>query len=40
MPGIDKKSFSDPDEIYDFCLIRPGHRAWVLGEENCVLIDW
>jgi mannose-6-phosphate isomerase-like protein (cupin superfamily) len=24
----------------DFLFIRPGHRAWVLGEESCVLIDW
>jgi mannose-6-phosphate isomerase-like protein (cupin superfamily) len=24
----------------DCLFIRPGHRAWVLGEEGCVLIDW
>jgi hypothetical protein len=24
----------------DFLFIRPGHRAWVVGEETCVLIDW
>ena len=24
----------------DFLLIEPGHRAWVVGEEACELIDW
>lgn len=24
----------------DFLFIEPGHRAWVVGEETCVLIDW
>jgi hypothetical protein len=24
----------------DFLFIQPGHRAWVLGDETCVLIDW
>ncbi len=24
----------------DVMLIKPGHRAWVLGDEPCVLIDW
>jgi hypothetical protein len=24
----------------DVLFIPPGHRAWVLGEEPCVLIDW
>jgi len=24
----------------DALFIQPGHRAWVLGEETCVLIDW
>lgn len=24
----------------DFLFIEPGHRAWVLGDETCVLIDW
>lgn len=24
----------------DYLFIRPGHRAWVLGDEDCVLIDW
>lgn len=24
----------------DFLFILPGHRAWVLGDETCVLIDW
>jgi hypothetical protein len=24
----------------DFLVIQPGHRAWVLGDETCVLIDW
>jgi mannose-6-phosphate isomerase-like protein (cupin superfamily) len=24
----------------DALLIPPGHRAWVVGEEPCVLIDW
>ena len=24
----------------DYLFIEPGHRAWVLGEETCVLIDW
>ena len=24
----------------DYLFIRPGHRAWVVGEETCVLIDW
>jgi len=24
----------------DFLFIQPGHRAWAVGEETCVLIDW
>jgi len=24
----------------DFLFIEPGHRAWVMGDETCVLIDW
>lgn len=24
----------------DALYIPPGHRAWVLGDETCVLIDW
>jgi mannose-6-phosphate isomerase-like protein (cupin superfamily) len=24
----------------DLLFIPPGHRAWVLGDETCVLIDW
>jgi ethanolamine utilization protein EutQ (cupin superfamily) len=24
----------------DVLFIPPGHRAWVLGDERCVLIDW
>ena len=24
----------------DFLFIEPGHRAWVVGDESCVLIDW
>jgi quercetin dioxygenase-like cupin family protein len=24
----------------DFLFIEPGHRAWVVGDETCVLIDW
>lgn len=24
----------------DFLFIEPGHRAWVIGDESCVLIDW
>ncbi|HEY8168525.1 MAG TPA: hypothetical protein VIF84_07415 [Candidatus Limnocylindrales bacterium] len=26
-----------PDDALD---IQPGHRAWVVGDETCVLIDW
>jgi uncharacterized cupin superfamily protein len=24
----------------DVLFIEPGHRAWVVGDETCVLIDW
>jgi len=24
----------------DYLFIEPGHRAWVVGDETCVLIDW
>jgi hypothetical protein len=24
----------------DFLYIEPGHRAWVVGDQTCVLIDW
>jgi quercetin dioxygenase-like cupin family protein len=24
----------------EFLFIAPGHRAWVVGDETCVLIDW
>jgi hypothetical protein len=24
----------------DVLFIPPGHRAWVLGDERCILIDW
>ncbi len=27
-------------ELGDFLFIEPGHRAWVVGDESCVLIDW
>jgi hypothetical protein len=31
------------EEIGDagnYLFIEPGHRAWVLGDQTCVLIDW
>ena len=31
------------DEIGEpgnYLFIQPGHRAWVIGDETCVLIDW
>lgn len=24
----------------DFCSAPPGHDAWILGDEPCVMIDW
>ena len=24
----------------DHLVIQPGHRAWVVGDETCVLVDW
>ncbi|MFD0147194.1 MULTISPECIES: cupin domain-containing protein [unclassified Streptomyces] len=24
----------------DFMAVKPGHDAWVLGEEPCVVVDW
>ncbi len=24
----------------DHLVIEPGHRAWVVGRETCVLVDW
>lgn len=24
----------------DFAVMRPGHDAWVIGDEPCVFIDW
>jgi hypothetical protein len=27
-------------ETGDYLFIQPGHRAWVVGDDNCVLIDW
>jgi hypothetical protein len=27
-------------EPNDYVFIQPGHRAWVVGDETCVLIDW
>jgi hypothetical protein len=24
----------------EFLFIPPGHRAWVVGDDTCVLIDW
>jgi hypothetical protein len=24
----------------DVLLIPPGHRAWVVGDQTCVLVDW
>jgi len=24
----------------DFAVIPPGHDAWILGEDDCVFIDW
>jgi hypothetical protein len=24
----------------DFAVMEPGHDAWVVGEEPCVVIDW
>lgn len=24
----------------DFVQIAPGHDAWVLGDEQCVVLDW
>jgi hypothetical protein len=31
------EEFGEPG---DFLFIEPGHRAWVVGDETCVLIDW
>ena len=28
---------AEPDDVL---FIEPGHRAWVVGEEPCVLVDW
>lgn len=34
----------DGDEVIgepgDYLFIQPGHRAWVVGDDTCVLIDW
>jgi len=24
----------------DLSVIRPGHDAWIVGDEPCVVIDW
>ena len=24
----------------DIAVMAPGHNAWVVGDENCVFIDW
>jgi quercetin dioxygenase-like cupin family protein len=24
----------------DFCAIPPGHDAWIVGDELCVVVDW
>ena len=24
----------------DFATITPGHDAWVVGDEPCVMVDW
>lgn len=42
--GRMKIRMDDGDEISfgtgDFMIIPPGHDAWVLGDESCVVIDW
>jgi len=27
-------------EPEDHLFIEPGHRAWVIGDEPCILVDW
>jgi hypothetical protein len=24
----------------DYLFIQPGHRAWTIGDESCVVLDW
>ena len=24
----------------DYLFIQPGHRAWTLGDESCIVLDW
>jgi hypothetical protein len=24
----------------DFAIMAPGHDAWIVGDESCVVIDW
>lgn len=24
----------------DFAIVSPGHDAWILGDQPCVVIDW
>lgn len=42
--GIIRYQMDDGSEVVasegDALFIPPGHRAWVVGDETCVLIDW
>jgi len=42
--GRMKVVMDDSEEIEygpgDFCVIPPGHDAWTVGDEACVVIDW
>ena len=42
MSGLTRKSFDTPDETRPFedGTMAPGHDAWVVGDEPCVVIDW
>ena len=37
MAGLVKKRFEVPDETRAF--VPPGHDAWIVGDEPCVLLD-
>jgi hypothetical protein len=35
-----ESSAERPSSPGDFATMAPGHDAWVVGDEPCVVIDW
>jgi hypothetical protein len=40
MAGVTRENIDRPDEVRQIMTAVPGHDAWIIGNEPCVVIDW